>query len=181
MIPPPIRRRYTIALALGLLFGIAVAFLVLAATAEARVDGYPRVTDASVPEPDVAAVIYAPCPYWGDDAASGCAYLSEATIYVSPRAFLWHGLILPHEKGHLYDWQRLDDVERARFKELVGQVGVPWWNWTPDPRGPAVAETFADAYASCQLGEWIDWGAGYRPIVSQVPLVDVCRFIVKVW
>jgi hypothetical protein len=123
---------------------VALLAVLMCLVAPATAPGYMN----GVPSPPHVTVVYAPCPVTGDGscAMGEVVYLYDHEPYTRQ-----------HELGHLVDWQRLDDVERAILQPPLGAPAeVPWVNGT----GVACAgrlcpnERFADAYATCRLGMW---------------------------
>jgi hypothetical protein len=125
--------------------------------------------------------------------AAACTDMANATIYVAdahPEAF-----VMSHERGHVFDWQYLDDAEHTTLMARM-HMAPPWWiAWTPQmiiegarvPRSPG--EVFADAYAACDLGlgtptpvggtgmRWVTWETAYGWFPTRHQQRRVCAAI----
>lgn len=128
----------------------------------------------SIPAP-AATVVRAPCP---DSAAVACTARASATIYVSAGA---DAFAVEHERGHLFDAQRLDDGERAKLERLLGLPGRPWRSGTGLEGLLSPSERFADAYAACRLG--LDpngrWRTAYDYQPSRRTFMRTCATIAR--
>jgi hypothetical protein len=97
--------------------------------------------------------------------------------------------VTAHELGHAFDATMLDRTERTRFLRLVRTypLNTAWVSTYVDEEGRLIdagwspAEVFADAYASCWIGQIIaenhEWttSSGYQPSAHIERLV--CRMI----
>lgn len=102
----------------------------------------------------VAAVSVAhhPCPAYKPvhGLSWSCYEPSTRTVYLARQDWRDRFALL-HEYGHAYDFERMTDAEREQVKRILGySQGRPWWLDRPGTNAPA--ETFADAYADCALG-----------------------------
>ncbi len=87
---------------------------------------------------------------------------------------------LYHEVGHQFDYQRLDDSRRWRFRQLIHD-DRSWRSYWPSPH-----EQFAEAYAYCASSSKVRrkriWGQnglayGLRSIVFSPSMKKVCALI----
>ena len=106
-----------------------------------------------------------PCP---DQSArpAACAMRAERQIYISaPRRAMAAPFILEHERGHVFDWWNLDELERAA---IMRRAGWSWWR----------VERFANEYAACRLstGERIAIRERGWDVVRE-PIPALCRLI----
>lgn len=123
---------------------LAAAVLAVAAPVSAAAAGVPLPAQMPV-------VILAPCPYEG---GSSCIWLG-GPIYLDPE---WADrFTLFHELGHVFDYQHMDDRERAAFLRLTGDRR-PWRSPRNSPH-----EKFAESYATCALHRRPAGGYGYSP------------------
>ena len=113
--------------------------------------------DVGVPLPAIMpVVIHESCPA---PEGTSCTW-PGGPIYLDPewgdRFTYWH------ELGHAFDYQEMDDGDRAAFMRLIRHPGP--WRSPPD----SAHEQFAEAYALCALRVRPRWGrirggAGYEP------------------
>lgn len=127
-------------------------------------------------------IVHGACPGMGDDAA-GC-FVSAGQADYTGRAWPTGAVFTDddrftraHELGHAFDATMMDAGERSRFVRLANMfTDDEAWNSTyVDDQGRLLdvgnspAEVFADAYASCFIGQIIAprfmWttSTGYMP------------------
>lgn len=123
---------------------------------------------------------YGQCPATAD--AGGCYYSETNDLWLTDptdRVTYWH------EMGHAYAAQRMDEGERRAFACLPA-MGPPVWgdrNPCGKPWMSGANESFADAYANCQMHRvpsrrTFIYGHEYLPTTDGRHF-NACRFIVR--
>jgi hypothetical protein len=119
-------------------------------------------------------------PGAGCDVSQACA-VAPRTVYVSsfwdqPGWISQRAEVLDHELGHVFDYTRMSDGARNRFRSIMG-ITRPWRS---DPNSPH--EQFAEAFSLCVRSARFPPRAGggydYTPTTSQHR--SVCRMILHV-
>jgi hypothetical protein len=114
---------------------------------------------------------------------SACTSPDWAAIYIDTREGGVRATFF-HELGHRFDYTRLTDTRRLRFRSLAGIRATRPWRGVAN----APAEQFAEAYGMCgldreprspltptQLSNWINGAYGYSPTVRQHR--RICRWL----
>jgi hypothetical protein len=186
-------KRTLIALALGLATIGASPALAGTTHRTSRARTY-KVARPPLPNP-MPRIIRGPCP--GLDEAAGCFIPAGDADYTGtpwPTGAVFtdgYRFTTAHELGHAFDATMMDAGERQRFIHLTRMFpGDVAWNSTyVDEEGRLLdtgnspAEVFADAYASCRIGQIIAEGHEWTTSTGYMPTAHiermVCRMIVR--
>jgi hypothetical protein len=142
---------------------------------------YYKVVRPPLPNP-MPRIIHSECPGMGDE-AEGCFVPAGEADYAGtpwPTGAVFtdgYRFTRAHELGHAFDATMMDAGERERFVRLAGMFADDemWVSTYVDEQGRLLdvgespAEVFADAYASCLIGQIIaprhEWttSTGYMP------------------
>jgi hypothetical protein len=177
-----------------LLIGMVLAVL-MATPADAHSPRAYKVARPRLPNP-MPQIIRGPCPGMGDE-AEGCFVAAGEADYTGtpwPRGAVFtdgYRFTTAHELGHAFDATMMDAGERERFVRLTGMFADDeyWASTYIDDEGRLLdvgespAEVFADAYASCRIGQIIasghEWttSTGYQPTAHVER--EVCGMIMR--
>lgn len=191
------RAHHRIAAIVGavLAMSAAPALAAHAAASQRRAPKSYTVTRPALPNP-MPQVIHGACPGMGDDAAGCFVAAGEADYTGRPwptGAVFTDGdkFTKEHELGHAFDATMMDAGERERFVRLTGMFADDelWVSIYVDENdrvidtGNSPAEIFADAYASCRIGQIIapryEWttSTGYMPTARTER--EICGMIAR--
>jgi hypothetical protein len=171
-----------------LLIGMVLAVL-MATPAEAHPAWTYKVARPPPPNP-MPQIVRGACPGMGDD-AEGCFVAAGEADYTGtpwPTGAVFtdgYRFTRAHELGHAFDATMMDAGERERFVRLAGLFADDelWASTYVDEQGRLLdvgespAEVFADAYASCRIGQIIAPGHQWETSTGYQPTAHVERVI----